>query len=111
LVNDHHVPSGKPQRQELGGDDRAVSPSPPLYGPAGLDKIINRVVRVCGADRLSFTLEIHEGEGKLPLADAAPLFSHWRDTGNAERMNQWLCALAHNQQLVVASANRGLGRL
>ena len=50
-----------------------------MYGPGGL------AVRRVGGHRgrppagVSFTLEIHQVEGRLPLADAAPLFSHWRD--------------------------------
>ena len=49
---------------------------------------------------VSFTLEIHQVEGRLPLADAAPLFPHWRDTTNAERMNYWLSVLGDNAMLV-----------
>ena len=49
---------------------------------------------------VSFTLEIHQVEGRLPLADAARLFPHWRDTTNAERMNYWLSVLGENAMLV-----------
>ena len=51
---------------------------------------------------MSFSLEIHQGDGRLPLGDAAPLFRHWRDTTNAERMNAWLDVLAENAALVRA---------
>jgi hypothetical protein len=49
---------------------------------------------------VSFTLEIHQVEGRLPLADASRLFAHWRDITNAERMNYWLSVLADNAMLV-----------
>lgn len=75
----------------------------PLYGPAGLADIVRTAVSACGAGRVSFTLEIHQAEGRLPLADAADLFSHWRDTTNAERMNYWLSVLAANAALVEAA--------
>jgi hypothetical protein len=45
------------------------------------------------------TLEIHEHDGRLPLGDAAPLFRHWQDLTNAERMNHWLAVLADNQAI------------
>ena len=57
---------------------------------------------------LSFTLEVHQAEGRLPLADAAGLFSHWRDTTNAERMNYRLAVLAENA-LLVSEALAGAG--
>ena len=39
-------------------------------------------------------------EGRLPLADAAPLFTRWRDLTNAERMNYWLSVLGENALLL-----------
>ena len=71
-----------------------------MYGPAGLAGIVAAATEACGLDRLSFTLEIHQVEGRLPLGDAAGLFQHWRDTTNAERMNHWLSVLAQNAMLV-----------
>jgi hypothetical protein len=71
-----------------------------MYGPAGLAAIVTAATDACGLDRLSFTLEIHQVEGRLPLSDAAGLFRHWRDTTNAERMNNWLSVLAQNAMLV-----------
>jgi hypothetical protein len=56
--------------------------------------------QACGLDRLSFTLEIHQVEGRLPLGDAEGLFRHWPDTANAERMNNWLSVLTQNAILV-----------
>src|SRR4029453_18555195 len=61
----------------------------PLYGPAGLAAIVETAARA-GGGRASLTLEIHQAEGRRPLADAAGLFGHWRDLTNAERMNHWL---------------------
>jgi hypothetical protein len=75
----------------------------PMFGPGGLAAILAEAAGALPADRLSFTLEIHPMGGRLPLGDAATLFRHWTDTGNAERMNEWLSILAANQRLVLAS--------
>jgi hypothetical protein len=71
-----------------------------LYGPAGLAAIVATATDVCGLDQVSFTLEIHQVGGRLPLGDAASLFRHWPDVANAERMNYWLSVLAGNAMLV-----------
>ena len=71
-----------------------------MYGPGGLAAIVSAAIEACGLQGVSFTLEIHQVEGRLPLADAAPLFSGWRDTTNAERMNYWLSVLGENALLV-----------
>jgi hypothetical protein len=71
-----------------------------MYGPAGLARIVAYATDTCGLDRVSFTLEIHQVEGRLPLGDAEGLFRHWQDTTNAERMNYWLSVLAQNAMLV-----------
>ena len=71
-----------------------------MYGPGGLASIVRAAVEACGRRAVSFTLEIHQVEGRLPLADAAGLFSHWRDLTNAERMNYWLSVLGENAILV-----------
>jgi hypothetical protein len=71
-----------------------------MYGPAGLAAIVAAATDACGPDRVSFTLEIHQAEGRLPLGDAEGLFRHWQDTTNAERMNYWLSVLAQNAMLV-----------
>jgi hypothetical protein len=71
-----------------------------MYGPAGLASIVSTAIGAC--QRASFTLEIHQVEGQLPLADAAWLFPHWRDTTNAERMNYWLSVLSENSMLIPA---------
>ncbi len=72
-----------------------------MYGPAGLAAIVSAAAGACEA--LSFTLEIHQVDGRLPLGDAGEIFRHWRDTTNAERMNNWLAVLAENVMLVDAS--------
>jgi hypothetical protein len=74
----------------------------PLYGPAGLAAIVRTAAESYGPGSVSFTLEIHDRDGRLPLGDAAALFRHWRDTTNAERMNAWLEVLAQNATLVRA---------
>jgi hypothetical protein len=71
-----------------------------MYGPGGLASIVSAAVGACPPRRVSFTFEIHQVEGRLPLADAAWLFPHWRDTTNAERMNYWLSVLSENVMLV-----------
>ena len=71
-----------------------------MYGPEGLASIVSAATEACRPHRASFTLEIHQVEGRLPLADAARLFPHWRDTTNAERMNYWLSVLGENAMLV-----------
>ena len=75
-----------------------------MYGPGGL--AVHRVDRHRGMppQAVSFTVEVHQAEGRLPLADAARLFPHWRDTTNAERMNYWLSVLSENAMLIPHSA-------
>jgi hypothetical protein len=74
-----------------------------MYGPGGLASIVSTATQACRPRGVSFTIEIHQVEGRLPLADAAWLFPHWRDTTNAERMNYWLYVLAENAMLVSQS--------
>jgi hypothetical protein len=71
-----------------------------LYGPVGLAAIVATAIDACGLDRLSFTIEVHQVEGCMPLNDAAGIFQHWVDTTNAERTNHWLAVLAQNAMLV-----------
>jgi hypothetical protein len=80
----------------------------PLFGPAGLERILRTVARTLGQDRSSFTLEIHEHGGRLPLtwAEERSLFPHWRELTHAERMNFWLRELADNAAVVRAFADR-----
>ena len=70
-----------------------------MYGPVGLAAVLSAAIEACGPQQVSFTLEIHQVEGRLPLADASPLFSNWSDTTNAERMNYWLAVLGENALL------------
>ena len=70
-----------------------------MYGPGGLAAVVSAAIEAGGLQQVSFTLEIHQVEGRLPLADASPLFSHWSDTTNAERMNYWLSVLSENALL------------
>jgi hypothetical protein len=77
-----------------------------MYGPTGLAAIVAAAADACSPDRLSFTLEIHQVEGRLPLGDAEGLFRHWQDVTNAERMNHWLSVLAQNAMLVDEAIRR-----
>jgi hypothetical protein len=80
----------------------------PMFGPSGLMRIVTESLRLLGTDRASFSLEIHPTEGRLPLGDASYLFSHWKDKGNAERMNYWLSVLLRNHQLVSEVCEKSL---
>jgi hypothetical protein len=72
----------------------------PMFGPSGLSRIVTESLQLLGPDRVSFTLEIHPTEGRLPLANASYLFNHWSDKTNAERMNYWLSILVQNHKLL-----------
>jgi len=71
-----------------------------MYGPGGLAAIVSAATGACRPEAVSFTLEIHQVEGRLPLADASRLFARWRDVTNAERMNYWLSVLSENALLL-----------
>ena len=77
-----------------------------MYGPGGLASIVSTAIEACPLQGVSFTAEIHQVEGRLPLADAAWLFPHWRDTANAERMNYWLSVLSENAMLISQHADQ-----
>jgi hypothetical protein len=62
--------------------------------------VIWAATEACRPGGASFTLEIHQVEGRLPLADASRLFASWRDLTNAERMNYWLSVLSENAILL-----------
>jgi hypothetical protein len=86
--------------QGQGQGHQACRSLPPLYGPAGAAAIVTHAVAAVPADRLSFTLEIHDVPGRLPLGEDADVVQHWQDVTNAERMNAWLEVLAQNAQLL-----------
>jgi hypothetical protein len=75
-----------------------------MYGPDGLAAIVSAALEAFPPRAVSFTVEVHQAEGRLPLADAAWLFRHWRDTTNAERMNYWLSVLSDNAMLISQNA-------
>lgn len=70
-----------------------------MFGVSGLHEIINTATGN-NATPVSFSLEMHPVEGRTPLEGNAQLFSHWRDTSNAERMNYWLDMIENNATLV-----------
>jgi hypothetical protein len=78
---------------------------PLMFDRAGLQQIARKAVKAIGRERVSFTLEIHPTSGRLPLGDAAPLFNHWIDKTNAERMNQWLAVMSENHAALLESLN------
>ena len=71
-----------------------------MYGPGGLAAIVSAATEACRPEAVSFTLEIHQVEGRAPLEDASRLFARWRDLTNAERMNYWLSVLGENALLI-----------
>jgi hypothetical protein len=79
---------------------------PPMFGPDGLAAVLDQAVRSSAPGRASFTLEIHQVDGRLPLGAAAEIFGHWRDLTNAERMNYWLGVLADNHLLATTFLKR-----
>jgi len=74
-----------------------------MYGPGGLASIVSTAIDACPPRGASFTVEVHQVEGRLPLSDAARLFAHWQDIANAERMNYWLSVLSENAMLTANS--------
>jgi hypothetical protein len=72
----------------------------PMFGPAGIRKIVADICTILDRDQISFTLEIHPTGGRLPLSDASYLFNHWLDKTNAEQMNHWLAVLLENYRLL-----------
>jgi hypothetical protein len=74
-----------------------------LYGPGGLASLVSTAVKACRPRGVSFTIEVHQAEGRLPLGDAADLFPNWQDITNAERMNYWLNVLSENALLISRS--------
>ena len=80
----------------------------PMFGPSGLLRIITESLRLLGPNRVSFSLEIHPAGGRLPLGNASYLFNHWKDKGNAERMNYWLSVLLQNHQLVSEACKKSI---
>jgi len=71
-----------------------------LFGPSGLRAIVAEALRAVPPERLSFMLEIHPREGRSPLRRWAPLFAHWSDLTNAERMNYWMERILSNAVLL-----------
>jgi hypothetical protein len=75
-----------------------------MYGPGGLAAIVSAAIEASPPQAVSFTVEVHQVEGRLPISDAAWLFRHWRDITNAERMNYWLSVLSDNAMLISQNA-------
>ncbi len=74
-----------------------------MYGVDGLKEIARTAVRAIGAERVSFTLEIHPTFEQLPLGDAEPIFGHWKDKTNAEKMNHWMVMIGRNAEVLKGS--------
>lgn len=74
---------------------------PTLYGVDGLAAILRRAREEIPSERLSMTLEIHQGYGRLGLEPHdAELFRDWGDLTNAERQNSWLAVITESAALV-----------
>jgi hypothetical protein len=79
---------------------------PALFGADGLAAVLDAAMRSGPFWSPSFTLEIHQVDGRLPLDAASELFTHWQDLTNAERMNYWLDVLANNYLLATTLLER-----
>jgi hypothetical protein len=76
---------------------------PTLFGVEGLALILRTARERIPEDRLSMTLEIHQGHGRLSLdPEAAALFGHWQDLTNAEQQNGWAALITQSAALVRA---------
>jgi hypothetical protein len=73
---------------------------PLLFGPMGLKKVLDTVRGLLPDKLLSLTVEVHPPDGRLGLAEHTPLFAHWRDRENAERMNYWIEVMLRCARLV-----------
>jgi hypothetical protein len=71
-----------------------------IFGPSGLSEIIRTARQDLPLHQLTFMIEVHPQEGRTPLGVHAPLFAHWREQTNAERMNYWLEMLLQNAYLL-----------
>ncbi len=96
-VSDHlgflqeiRLPVAYQGRQRVGG----------MFGPAGLRALVEAARGGLPGERLSFMLEVHPQEGRVPLGEHGHLFAHWKDAANAERMNFWLEMLLANAVLL-----------
>ena len=78
-----------------------------MYGPGGLASIVSAATMACRPQAVSFTLEIHQVEGRLPLADAARLFTRWRDT-DQRRADELLALGAGGKCAARSSGAQGL---
>jgi hypothetical protein len=72
-----------------------------MFGPSGLSEVVTESLKALSPDLISFTLEIHPVEGRVPFDDTSYLFDHWKDKANAERMNYWLLTLQQNHILLL----------
>jgi hypothetical protein len=91
----------------LGFEYRGRRAVPTMFGPSGLGKVVQAALASTDQARLSFTIEIHPEGERLPLGEAAPLFSHWTDKTNAEQMNHWLTVLSGNHALLLEILRAG----
>jgi len=73
----------------------------PMFGPCGLTKIVRETEKKLSTDLISFTLEIHPADERIPLGNASYLFRHWKDLTNAEKMNAWLSVIRLNHKLLL----------
>ncbi len=72
-----------------------------MFGPSGLAEIVRESMNYIKPNLISYTLEIHPTERRIPLGENSYLFNHWVDKTNAEIMNHWISVLLENQQLLI----------
>lgn len=73
---------------------------PLIHGQLGLKRILDAALAHLPPEQLSLTVEVHPAEGRLDLGEHAPLFAHWKDRTNAERMNAYVDDLLRCARLV-----------
>jgi hypothetical protein len=77
-----------------------------MFGPSGLSEVVAESLKALSPDLISFTLEIHPVEGRVPFGDISYLFDHWKDKTNAEKMNYWLSILQQNHKLLLDACKK-----
>ncbi len=75
----------------------------PMFGPHGLLRVVQESLAAGDPELVSLSLEIHPTEGRSPLGKEEPLFRHWTNLTNAERMSFWLDDLVRHGVLLDAA--------
>ena len=71
-----------------------------MFGRQGLEEIVLSIRDHVVTERCTVTLEYHDREERQPLGGDRDLFSHWRDTCNAEKMAYWCSLMGRGAALI-----------